>query len=344
MTVNLDAADIFALGPVAAVAAIRDALAGGLEPDSDVPRAVLLLACGQGLLMPSEAGGWFGVKIATVSPGNTARGLQRINATYLLHDSETLTCAAILDGIALTALRTPAVSVAAGLDRLRALAAGSTAGLRLVVFGTGPQGEGHARMIRAHVPVADITVVARSAGTSPVWANRRLVTGDAEVASRVRSADVIVTATSACEPVVDGSLVQDSALVLAVGSHEPSVRELDGALMGRATVVVESRQVALREAGDVVLAVREGWLQPESLVPMTDLLRSSCSPLADHPMVVKTSGMAWEDLVIAVAAYSQGGRREFRGVSCDLPACSVAPPPSHDDSVTALAKAWASHD
>lgn len=309
MSVTLDADDVFALGPLAAVAAIRDALAEGLDPDGDVPRTVLPLAHGQGLLMPSEAGGWFGVKVATVAPGNAARGLRRINATYLLHDSETLTPAAILDGVALTTLRTPAVAVAACLDRLRALAGSRPGGLRLVVFGAGPQGEGHVRTIRAHTPVADVTAVTRRGGATPAWADRHLAAGRTEVAGRVRDADVVVTATSARAPVVDGHLVRDSAVVLAVGSHEPSARELDGVLMGRATVVVESRDVALREAGDVVLAVREGRLDPGSLVTMADLLGSGAVVPADRPMVVKTSGMAWEDLVVAVEVYRQAGRR-----------------------------------
>ncbi|GLX49585.1 ornithine cyclodeaminase [Streptomyces hygroscopicus subsp. hygroscopicus] len=307
--VVLDAEDVFSLGPVAAVAAIRDALAGGLDPDGDVPRSVVPLAGGQGLLMPSEAGGWFGVKVATVAPGNAARGLRRINATYILHDSGTLTPVAILDGVALTTLRTPAVAVAACLDRLRALAASGAGGLRLVVFGTGPQGEGHVRTLRAHVPVADVTAVTRSGGAAPAWADRHLAADDAAIAGRVRGADVVVAATSAREPVVDGNLVRDSAVVLAVGSHEPSARELDGVLMGRATVVVESRDVALREAGDVVLAVREGRLDPGSLVAMADLLGPGAVVRPDRPMVVKTSGMAWEDLVVAVAVYRQGGGR-----------------------------------
>ncbi|MGW5925305.1 ornithine cyclodeaminase family protein, partial [Streptomyces anulatus] len=187
MTVTLDAADVFALGPAGAVAAVREALAGGLDPDGDVPRAVVPLARGQGLLMPSESGGWFGVKIATVAPGNAARGLRRINATYLLHDSATLTPVALLDGVALTTLRTPAVSVAACLDRLRALADGG-GGLRLVVFGAGPQGEGHVAAVRAHAPVADVTVVTRREGPVPGWADRRLAAAGAPgVCSRVSS-------------------------------------------------------------------------------------------------------------------------------------------------------------
>lgn len=165
-TVTLDATDVFALGPNGAVAAIREALAGGLDPDGDVPRTVVALEHGQGLLMPSESRGWFGVKIATVAPGNAARWLWRINATYLLHDSATLTPVALLDGVALTTLRTPAVSVAACLDRLRELADGGGR-LRLVVFRAGAQGEGHVVTIRAHVPVADVPAVTRRGGRYP---------------------------------------------------------------------------------------------------------------------------------------------------------------------------------
>ncbi|MCX4657121.1 ornithine cyclodeaminase family protein [Streptomyces microflavus] len=302
MTVTLDAAEVFALGPAGAVAAVREALAGGLDPDGDVPRAVVPLAHGQGLLMPSESGGWFGVKIATVAPGNATRGLRRINATYLLHDSATLTPVALLDGVALTTLRTPAVSVAACLDRLRALADGG-GGLRLVVFGAGPQGEGHVAAVRAHVPVADVTVVTRRGGHVPGWADRRLTADGGGAADRVRRADVVVTATSAREPVVDGRLVRDGAVVLAVGSHEPDARELDSVLMGRATVLVESRATALREAGDVVMAVHEGSLAPDDLVTLAELTGSRADVPADRPLVVKTCGMGWQDLVVAVAAH-----------------------------------------
>ncbi|OSC69155.1 ornithine cyclodeaminase family protein [Streptomyces sp. WA6-1-16] len=303
MTVTLDAAEVAALGPVAAVAAVRDALAGGLDPDGGgVPRTVVPLAHGQGLLMPAEYGGWYGVKVATVAPGNPVRGLRRINATYLLHDSATLMPVALLDGVALTALRTPAVSVAACLERLRALAA-RYGGLRLVVFGAGPQGEGHVAAVRAHVPVADVTLVTRRGGAVPGWADRHRAAGDRDVAAAVRRAQVVVTATSAREPVLDGRLLSDEAVVLAVGSHEPDVREVDGALMGRATVVVESRETALREAGDVVLALREGALAPDSLVTLADLIAQGAVALADRPLVVKTCGMAWQDLVVAVAAH-----------------------------------------
>ncbi len=83
--------------------------------------------------------------------------------------------------------------------------------------------------------------------------------------------------------------------------------------MGRATVVVESSETALREAGDVVLAIREGTLAPDSLVTLADLIAGGAVAPADRPLVVKTCGMAWQDLVVAVAAHRRKGERRGSG-------------------------------
>ncbi|MFD7148499.1 hypothetical protein ACFV9X_14645, partial [Streptomyces anulatus] len=94
-----------------------------------------------------------------------------------------------------------------------------------------------------------------------------------------------------------------AGLLRRAGSHEPDARELDSVLMGRATVVVESRATALREAGDVVMAIHEGALDPDDLVTLADPAGSRGEIHADRPLVVKTCGMGWQDLVVAVAAY-----------------------------------------
>jgi ornithine cyclodeaminase len=112
-----------ACSPVDAVDAITAALASGLDPAADLPRQAVPLRAGQFLLMPSEgapSGAHVGIKVATVAPGNPARGLPRIQASYLLFDADTLSLVAVLDGTALTTLRTPAVSVAAVRPRLLA--------------------------------------------------------------------------------------------------------------------------------------------------------------------------------------------------------------------------------
>jgi ornithine cyclodeaminase/alanine dehydrogenase-like protein (mu-crystallin family) len=114
----------------------------------------------------------------------------------------------------------------------------------------------------------------------------------------VAEAEIVICATTASTPVFDGRLIADEACVVAVGSHEPAKRELDAALIGRATVVVEDAATALREAGDVVQAVREGALRAEDLVPLNALISGLAGPHS-RPRVFKSVGMAWEDLVVA---------------------------------------------
>ncbi|SDN31632.1 ornithine cyclodeaminase [Geodermatophilus siccatus] len=288
----LDAAAVAALGPTGAVRAITDALRGGLDPATDTPRSAVGLAHGQFLLMPSEAPAAAGVKVVTVAPGNPARGLPRIQAVYLLFDGETLALRAVLDGTALTTLRTPAVSVAAVLPAL------PDRPLRVAVVGAGPQATGHVATLAAVRPLARATHLVRDPSRTPLDAVRL---GSADADEALRAADVVVCATSARSPLFDSSLLRDDAVVVAVGSHEPDARELDAPLLGRATVVVEDVATALREAGDVVLAIAEGTLAAADLVPVRDLVTGAVPPPADRPLVFKSVGMSWQDLVVAAA-------------------------------------------
>jgi ornithine cyclodeaminase/alanine dehydrogenase-like protein (mu-crystallin family) len=288
----LDADAVAALGPAGAVRAITDALRGGLDPAADPPRTAVGLSHGQFLLMPSETPAAAGVKVATVAPDNPARGLPRIQAAYLLFDRETLALRAVLDGTALTTLRTPAVSIAAVLPAL------PDRPLRVAVVGAGPQATGHVATLAAVRPLAGVTHLVRDPSRTPLEAVRL---GSADADEALRAADVVVCATSARSPVFDSSLLRDDAVVVAVGSHEPDARELDAPLLGRAIVVVEDVATALREAGDVVLAIAEGALTAADLVPVRDLVTGAVPPPADRPLVFKSVGMSWQDLVVAAA-------------------------------------------
>ena len=117
----------------------------------------------------------------------------------------------------------------------------------------------------------------------------------------LRHADVVVWATSARQPVLDGTALADHAVVIAVGSHEPDAREVDAALCRRATVVVEDRATALREAGDIVLAADGGAIQPADLILMRDFVTSATAAPIDRPLLFKSVGMSWQDLVVATA-------------------------------------------
>ena len=295
----LDADAVAALGPAAAVEAITDALRGGLDPAADPARVSVELTKGQFLLMPSQSSAAAGVKVVTVAPDNPAHGLPRIQAAYLLFDAATLALRAILDGAALTTLRTPAVSVAAVLDRLPDRA------LRVAGLGAGPQATGHVSTLAAVRPLERVTYLVRDPSRTRLDA---VVLGGPAADEALRSADVVVCATSARSPVFDSSLLRDDVVVIAVGSHEPDARELDAPLLGRATVVVEDVATALREAGDVVLAIADGALGAADLVPLRDVVTGAATMPSDRPVLFKSVGMSWQELVVATAVlrHSEG--------------------------------------
>ena len=274
----------------AAVDALEAALRRGLDPEADPPRSFVPAARGELLVMPSAAGGELGVKLVTVG------GEPRVQGVYVLFDGGTLAPAALLDGIGLTDLRTSAVSALA----VRHLAAREPR--RLVVFGTGPQARAHVRALRAIAPIEEVAVVGRDRGRAEALA-REL---DAEAAGpeAVGSADVVCCCTTAREPLFDGGAVAGEAVVVAIGSHEPEAREVDERLAGRATVVVESRASALREAGDVIQAIEAGVLREDELVPLAELVRGDAAPEPGRPRFFKSTGMAWEDLVLAAAVHA----------------------------------------
>jgi ornithine cyclodeaminase len=160
-------------------------------------------------------------------------------------------------------------------------------------------------------PVRRVTVVGRDPRRTRAFADRVSATGlgaSVGTAASVAEAELVVCATTAGEPLFDGRMVPDHACVVAVGSHEPHRRELDAHLMGRATVVVEDVATALREAGDVVLAVNAGVRAPETLVSLAELVagRAGLDPARldpARPRVFKSVGMSWQDLVTAAEVH-----------------------------------------
>jgi ornithine cyclodeaminase len=223
---------------------------------------------------------------------------------YLLMDAETLAPVALLDGIAITSLRTPAMSAVA----VRHLATADAS--RLAVFGTGPQAWGHVEALRAVRQLTDVVVVGREAGRAQTFVDRLRGTGVLATSGSpdaVADADLVVCATTSRDSLFDGRLIQDWACVVAVGSHEPDRRELDAQLLGRANVVVEDISTALREAGDVALAVAEGAIEATGLVTIGDLVTGRASVDRSVPSVYKSVGMAWEDLVVAAEVHRRYG-------------------------------------
>ncbi|MET0972751.1 MAG: ornithine cyclodeaminase family protein, partial [Thermoleophilaceae bacterium] len=125
------------------------------------------------------------------------------------------------------------------------------------------------------------------------------VTGDPSAA--LRAADIVCCCTTAREALFDGDLVAPGATVVAIGSHEPEAREVDERLVERSTVVVEARSAALREAGDVIQAIDCGAFDANSLATLAELVAGEVPPPGHCPRLFKSTGMAWEDVVVASA-------------------------------------------
>jgi ornithine cyclodeaminase/alanine dehydrogenase-like protein (mu-crystallin family) len=267
----LSAADVaLDLTPIVAIDALQAALEAGLDPESDPPRRFVELERGELILMPSEVSGHVAVKLVTIG------GDPRVQGVVVVFDGTTLAPAALIDGIALTNVRTSAVSALA----VRHLAREDAE--RLLIFGRGPQAHAHAEAISAIRPIEHVDLLGRD---------------HADVDDLVAAADIICCATTASAPLFDGSLVAEHAAVVAIGTHDPDARETDDALARRATVVVESRASALREAGDVITAIGSGALQEDELITLAQLIDGA--KVADGPRLFKSTGMSWEDAVLA---------------------------------------------
>lgn len=256
---------------LAAVDALEEALRGGLDPEAELPRAVVDVEGADLLVMPSTAAPDPVVKLVTVG------GRPRVQGLCVAFDRETLAPKALIDGPAVTNVRTPAVSALA----VRHLAAPDAR--RLVVLGRGPQAHAHVEAMRAVRPIEHVEMLGREDRD--------------RVRDAVGAADVVCCCTTAREPLFDGAAVADHATVVAMGSHEPDAREVDDALAARATVVVESTTSALREAGDVILALRAGALQEHELLPLAAVVRGERAPEPGRPRLFKSTGMAWQDAV-----------------------------------------------
>jgi ornithine cyclodeaminase len=297
------------LGATLSIAQAADALAAGLSVraaphDLDpVPRSVVALPGGDELLMmPTHGGEGAGVKLVTIARGNPARGAPTIQGLYTLFDRDDRAPRLVIDGAALTRLRTAAVSALA----TRALARPDSR--RLVVFGAGVQGSAHVEAMRAVLPIDEVTIVGSRPASERARALVQRLRADgmrAELgtAEAVAGADVVCTCTTATQPVFADDDLPPGVHVNAVGAYRTSMCELPPLLLARALLVVESEAAALAEAGDVVGAIAIGALAPTGFAHELSALAAGTVRRSDaaQTTVFKSVGLAIEDLIVARA-------------------------------------------
>jgi ornithine cyclodeaminase/alanine dehydrogenase-like protein (mu-crystallin family) len=277
------------------------------DPSRSAPlRSSVATPAGTLLLMPAAGERGVGVKLVTLSEFNPQRGLPFIHAAYVLFDRETQRPEAMIDGAELTAIRTAALSGVATRKLARADAR------RLVIFGAGVQGTAHLEAMAAVAPVEEVVIVSRTSDAARTLAERARAMGmQASVgeSSSVAETDIVCTCTTSSVSLFDGRSLAEGAHVNAVGSYLPDQRELDTETVRRAKVVVETRDVALAEAGDLLIPIAEGAIGAEHIVAdLAEVVRGAAVRTRDDDVTVFESvGMAFEDLVVARAALDAAG-------------------------------------
>jgi ornithine cyclodeaminase/alanine dehydrogenase-like protein (mu-crystallin family) len=286
------------------------------------------LACSfrdAGLLaaMPAwlDDGPLLGLKSITRFPGSSEFGLSPISSTMLLLDPRTGRTRAIMDGGSLTEIRTAAASALA----TSVLARDDAEALALI--GTGTQARSHLRAMREVRDVLRVRVAGRAPASAEAFVAQAReehpeleFSALASPAQAARGADLICTVSSAREPLLSLSEVGPGVHINAVGSHEPTVREIAGDLMQAGRVVVDSCAASLSECGDCLLAIQEGLFGPEHV---SDELGEVLAGVkdgrtdADQITIYQSCGIAIQDVAAAALVYERA-RQSGTGVEVEL--------------------------
>lgn len=253
--------------------------------------------------MPAHVGGVTNVlatKVISIVPDNAGRDLPTIHGLLVAFDGTTGEPLGAVDGTVVTAIRTAAVSGLA-TDLLAADDATS-----LAVLGTGVQGREHVAAVRAVRPITHVRLWNRTRGRAEgLAAELRLDGLEVEVADSpadaVASAQVVCACTAATEPILIAGDLAPGAHVNAVGAFTPTMRELASDLVAAAWVVVDTREGAWEEAGDLLLAVEDGAIERSHVrADLGELVTDAVEPPdAGTTTLFKSVGHAAEDAVTA---------------------------------------------
>jgi alanine dehydrogenase len=260
-------------------------------------------------LPAGDDGGGFraaaGAKIVTVVPRNHHQGLPSHLATIFMLDPETGALDALLDGRYITEARTAAVSAVSARHLAR-----RDAGV-VAIVGSGVQARSHAAALARVLDVREFRIWGRSDANREAAARdieaampdakvRPAVRATASTREAVEGADVVVLVTGSPTPVVEDAWIADGTHIIGVGACRPAEREMPGALVARARLVVDSREAAVKESGDILLARRDGY-PVEISAELGEICAGSAPGRQDAGGVTifKSLGLAVEDVVSA---------------------------------------------
>lgn len=310
------------LDPPSVIGALEAAFRADHLGEWDTPRRITAhTRAGSLLAMPSGGGSSeaLGAKLATAFPGNGALGMPSISGLYALFDPGTGVPLAVMDGGYLTLIRTAAVSAVA--TKLLSRPGAATLG----VFGAGAQAHFHVRLLAAVRPIESVVIWARRRQTAAALVASLRSRPElqqvskwtaAEAPEEAAGCDIVVTATGATEPVLEGRWLTLGTHVNPVGVHTKDTREVDAETVARASVLAIETADTLAEAGDLQMAQAEVGGVLDRVTTLGALLDPGrLQPPRDPEAITlfKSCGVAFEDLALAALAFERASRDEGPG-------------------------------
>jgi ornithine cyclodeaminase/alanine dehydrogenase-like protein (mu-crystallin family) len=253
-----------------------------------------------------------GMKVVTYFPNNPKQNLPAILATVMLFSTETGKMIAAMDGNYITAIRTACASAMA----TKALANRDTPVLG--VLGAGVQARAHIRALTQIRRIAKIKVydILEASARELQATLQEEIGARIDVVESARAAildsDLLVTVTTAKEPIVKADWLKPGVHINAVGSHRPDLREIDGATLAGAKIVVDSREAIMAECGDILLAIQEKAITADSVhAEIGEVLagKKSGRSRPDEKTIYKAVGIAIQDVATAHWVYRRALER-----------------------------------
>ena len=297
----------------AAIEAVADAFRLIYQGEAELPvRSNIPVAAHDGSLMTMAAylGGdvdVLGAKLITFYGNNPVqRGLPAIQGKVVLFDPVTGALQAFIEAGLLTTMRTGAASGVAARYLAR------TDARALTIFGSGAQAPFQVEAVLCERAIERVIVLSRTPANAEAMAaklaQRFGVSAQAatDVKGAVQAADVLITATSAHDPLFDGALLRPGVHISGIGSHLPYASEVDAETLRRAKVVVDQKSACLAEAGDLIQPIRAGRYDPGQIHAEIGAIIAGDIPGrtdADEITFFKSVGLAAQDVAVARAVY-----------------------------------------
>jgi ornithine cyclodeaminase/alanine dehydrogenase-like protein (mu-crystallin family) len=255
-----------------------------------------------------------GMKVVTYFQNNDKQGLPAILATIMLFSTQTGKAIAVMDGTFITTIRTACASALA--TRILANAEAPVLG----VIGAGVQARAHIRALSRVRRLRKVKIY------SPSGVSGRTIKKDLEPEigisidvmanseQAVRDSDLVVTVSTAKQPVLKLEWITPGAHISAVGSHRPDLREIDGATLSHSTVVVDSREAIMAECGDVLLAIKENSFSERSIHAEIGEVLAGAKRGRSHAAEItlyKSVGIAIQDVATAHYVYRKALERKI---------------------------------